>query len=161
MPALSGIMQKSVFTAHIINCLVAHVQQRIINLSLPVRRTSDVLCYTNKVGYSLLCVSCHLLKWREKLLQRPPFHREVYVVWQWTCIEVPVFVGWQHSEQHALAHTTDYFTTSFRAPQQVHKYMDASMTQRQIYTMPSTMDRIAWQISQVMLISSALMSFFL
>lgn len=52
MPALSGIMQKSVFTTHIINCLVAHVQLKIINMSL--LRNTDLMPYATSIQWAKL-----------------------------------------------------------------------------------------------------------
>lgn len=52
MPALSGIMQKSVFTTHIINCLVAHVQLKIINLSL--LHNTDLMPYATSIQWETL-----------------------------------------------------------------------------------------------------------
>lgn len=90
MPALSGIMQKSVFTTHIINCLVAHVQLKIINMSL--LRNTDLMLHQYSEQTSLVrFLSLAEIKKRkkEKKENLHIFYRDAAVEWQWTCVEAP------------------------------------------------------------------------
>lgn len=93
MPALSGIMQKSVFTTHIINCLVAHVQLEIINMSL--LHNTDLMPYATSIQWAKLSctfsVTSRDFKKKERKKKENPhiFYRDAAAEWQWTCVEAP------------------------------------------------------------------------
>lgn len=88
MPALSGIMQKSVFTTHIINCLVAHVQLKIINMSL--LRNTDLMPYATSIQWATLSCMFSVTSRDKKKKENPHiFYWDAAVKWQWTCVEAP------------------------------------------------------------------------
>lgn len=116
MPALSGIMQKSVFTTHIINCLVAHVQLEIINMSL--LHNTDLMPYATSIQWAKL--SCTFSVTSRDLKKKERQKRKSSHFLQGRCCWMTVNMCWStfllmHNTKKNAAQSTHMSTLSFTA----------------------------------------------